>query len=367
MPSSLNNLQSYLVLAVLCCAILLLNGCAQVGPNSISRGRAAYNEAITRTDDEQLLMSIVKGRYGESYNMLAITGVAANIRFSARAEAQFGIGSSESYAGNLIPLSSGVAYEENPTITYAPAQGAEYLRQLNSPIPLDTLILLVRTSRNPGSVITMLVETVNGLLNADFIPEEEKLDAKFTQFVRISSSLARARVLHWVRDATIKDKFYFVLTGYDPDHIEDVEAILSLLGLPIPKGKDKGEDIALPVVFALRGREWGGIGITTRSTAELLEIMQARVEVPEEHLKSGVAITYPPVGLPGQGIRIPVSRERPANAWVAVRYRGYWFYVDETDQPTKRAFKSVRTMFQLSIATAAEDQPAPVLTVPVAR
>ena len=43
-------------------AVLALSGCAIVGPRSISMGRADYNEAINRTEDEQMLLSIVKGR-----------------------------------------------------------------------------------------------------------------------------------------------------------------------------------------------------------------------------------------------------------------------------------------------------------------
>ena len=157
------GLRLFLALGILCSTIFSFYGCTQLGPRSISRGRASYNEAITQTDNEQLLMSIVRGRYGETYNMLAITAVAANIRFSANANAQVGIGPSENYIGNLVPLSSGVAYEENPTITYAPAQGAVFLRQLHSPVPLETLVLLVRTSRNPGGLFTMMVETINGI------------------------------------------------------------------------------------------------------------------------------------------------------------------------------------------------------------
>ena len=90
-------------------------GCSRLGPASISKGRAAYNEAITRTDDEQMLMGIVKGRYGETYDMLAVTAIAANIRFAATVGVEAGFGPSSSYDGNLVPFSGGVAYEENPT------------------------------------------------------------------------------------------------------------------------------------------------------------------------------------------------------------------------------------------------------------
>jgi len=41
-------------------------------------GRADYYETINKTEDEQLLMSIVRGRYGETFSHLEIIGVAAN-------------------------------------------------------------------------------------------------------------------------------------------------------------------------------------------------------------------------------------------------------------------------------------------------
>jgi hypothetical protein len=116
-------------LTTLCFVLFALSGCAVVGPKSISMGRADYNEAINRTEDEQMLPSIVKGRHGETFSLLAVSGVAANVRFGTNAGVEVGWGSKENYAGNLVPFSGGLAYEENPTITYAPVQGEHYLRQ----------------------------------------------------------------------------------------------------------------------------------------------------------------------------------------------------------------------------------------------
>jgi hypothetical protein len=50
--------------------------------------------------------------------MISVASVTANLQFSARAATNIGIGDSDNYAGNLIPLSAGVGYEENPTMRY---------------------------------------------------------------------------------------------------------------------------------------------------------------------------------------------------------------------------------------------------------
>ena len=80
--------------------------------------------------DEQLLMAIVKGRYGETTSLLSVNGVAANVRFNTQAGVNFGFGPESSYSGNLVPFSGSGTYEENPTITYAPVHGEKYIRQL---------------------------------------------------------------------------------------------------------------------------------------------------------------------------------------------------------------------------------------------
>ena len=74
------RIKSHIAKAALLLILWVLAGCAVVGPSSINMGRASYNEAINKTEDEQLLTSIVRGRYGELYSLLAVTGVAANIR-----------------------------------------------------------------------------------------------------------------------------------------------------------------------------------------------------------------------------------------------------------------------------------------------
>ena len=77
------------------------SGCAVIGPQSITAGRGVYAEVINRTEDEQILNVIVRQRYDETFGMMSVTSVTANLRFSAQAGANIGIGDSDNYAGNL--------------------------------------------------------------------------------------------------------------------------------------------------------------------------------------------------------------------------------------------------------------------------
>ena len=58
------------------------------------------------------------------------------------------------------------------------------------------------------------------------------------------------------------------------------------------------------------------------------------------------------------------SSERPANAFVAVKHRGSWFYVDDRDHVSKRLFNAVYDLFNMEIAPSGGGG-GPILTVPV--
>lgn len=356
-----------LIFTTFCVMLGILSACSAVGPRSISMGRADYNEAINRTEDEQMLLSIVKGRYGETFSLLAVSGVAANVSFGANAGAQVGIGPSSDYEGNLVPFSAGLAYEENPTITYVPVQGEKYLRQLLSPIPLDLLILMSRAEGIPVDYLTLLAKRINAMRNPDFLGTPSTVpDPRFQRFVEVNKELKQAGVIQFVEDPRKEDRFNLLITGYAPSYSEKVRTYLSLLGIPMPVEESK--DIIIPVYFGIKVEGLDGIAISTRSTFDLIEILRAAVEIPEEHVgERGVTHNYPPPGLAGKGLYIHASKSRPTGAILAVKHRGYWFYIDDTDIRTKLFYYLVRALWSVSIDAAGNQREAPVLTIPVSR
>jgi hypothetical protein len=350
------------LLMVLC----TFSGCSVVGPASINMGRASYNEAINSTEDEQMLLTIVKGCYGETFSLLAVSGVVANVRFRTNAAVQVGFGSGENYAGNLVPFSGGLVYEENPTITYEPVYGEHYLRQLMSPIPLDLLVLSVRAGRQSAQQYTMLVKRINNLRNPDYLDAPyAQPDPRFQRFVELNMELDKAGVLDILADPREEVPFDILIRDYVPAYSEKVREYLSLLGIPMPV--DESKNIILPVYFAVKGRDLHGIAISTRSTADLIQILRATVKIPQEHADAGLAMNYPRPGLAGKDIHIHASKDKPKRAAVAVKHRGYWFYIDDTDMRSKLFYKTVRALWSVSIAASGDRRTAPVLTIPASR
>ena len=56
------------------------------------------------------------------------------------------------------------------------------------------------------------------------------------------------------------------------------------------------------------------------------------------------------------------SRDKPKDPFLAVKYRDYWFYIEDTDFRSKRMFSFL--LFLLSLAEGGGEGLAPVLTLP---
>ena len=344
----------------------LLAGCTVTGPSAVRSGRLAYNEAIAETNNQQMLMFVVQNRYEESGSLLSVASITANVSMTTSAGIQLGFGDSDSYAGNLVPFSAGAVYEENPTISYTPVAGAEYARQLFSPVPVSLLAPMTGALADPAYIYDALVASVNGVRNPDFRYSPSDADPSFGRLVTIMTRLTRTNRLDWVEDPRQPGHFFIVIDRYAPAYEAEVRELLELVGLPAPN--DRAARVILPVLLALDERAAGGLGIITRSVGDLMEILSAAIDVPEEDLRRGVARTYPPLGRVGTGLQIKHSKARPEHAAVSIRYRDGWFYIDETDQVTKRFFRLMAALWSISIAeSAGRGAAAPVLTVPVSR
>jgi len=338
---------------------------ATLGPGAIVRGRGLYTEVIRETSNEQTLELFVHARYGEPFGLLSVTSVTANLRATATSAAEFGVGPDSNFKGNLVPLSLGLAYEENPTISYAPLQGERYAKSILSPIGLDVLVLLLGIERAPAQLISVLVKRVNGLQNPMYGPPESR--AAFQDSIDLLARLQNAGQATWTSTSTKDGSFALVVYDYAPGNRQAVRELLGRWGLPESLARE-GRDIVLPVKLALGNVTKPALNLQTRSVYDLIEMAARSVEVPPEHAVRGL----PDPGLDGPSplrglLRIHNSPGRPpGDVLVAVRYRSYWFYVSADDGPSKLAFRLLQTLINMRLVEAAP-QLAPTLTIPAAR
>jgi hypothetical protein len=352
--------------ALLVVGALVFCGCAAVGPRFIAAGRGVYADVINRTEDEQILNVLVRQRYDETFGMISVASITANLRFSAQAGANIGIGDSDDYAGNLVPLSAGVAYDENPTISYVPLSGEDFMRRMLGPISLNEWLLIGGTATHPGLVFGLAVRRVNGLKNR--LLSGEPPSPGFARLVELYDRLRLAGVLDIVREfepdpeGRPEGRYLYEIHDYADAHGDSVREFLDLLGIEV---KPDGSTIFLPIREAV-GSSASAIPLQTRSAYDVLRVIGAGIEIPSPHLEAGIveplASAVPKEERP---ITIRSSEKRPDDATVRIRFRDWWFYVDATDTDSKRGFIFLQTFVGMRLADPAAAQQAPVITVPV--
>ena len=344
--------------ALLAVIALGLCGCATVGPQSITAGRGVYTEVINKTEDEQILNVLVRQRYDETFGMISVASVTANLQFSARAATNIGIGDSDNYAGNLVPLSAGVGYEENPTISYVPLSGEDFTRRMLSPVSTDEWLLLGSGVGQPGHVFSLAVRRVNKLRNPFF--SEEPPSPAFARFIELYGRLRLADVLDIVTGPGSKNEpgYFWAIHDYEEAHGDSVRELLDLIGIQV---KLDGSPIILPLRDAV-GSSSSAIHVQTRSAYEVLRALGDGIEIPPSHLQAGIV---EPRTSAMRFITIRSAEKRPENATVRIRFRDWWFYIDATDTQSKRAFMFLQTFIGMRLADPATAHKAPVITIPV--
>ncbi len=104
----------------------------------------------------------------------------------------------------------------------------------------------------------------------------------------------------------------------------------------------------------------------TRSIVELLQNAAAQVEVPSEDIAQHRAVPGFESGRDFPGvvpmIRVHSAKTKPGDAFVAVNYRHTWFFINDDDLFSKRAFAQLMELFTMAESGPKANQP--VVTIP---
>jgi hypothetical protein len=352
-------------------ALVWVCGCSDLlgprvglGPGAIVRGRGLYNEVITITNNQQILELIVRARYGEPAGLLAVASVTANLRAVASTGAQYGIGPSGNYSGNLVPLSLGLAYEENPTIAYTTVQGERYAKAMLAPVSIDMLGLLAGNEHRSVRLTSVLVKQVNGLQNPPYGPPQAR--AAFAQSIALLEELELAGQAAWASTATQPHGVALVIHDYAGKRTV-VRDLLRRWGLSTSLARGD-RDIVLPLDLAVGRPTQSKLNVVTRSVYELVMLAASAVDVPPEHAALGLtdhALDH--VSFFRGLLRIHSSPDPPSTAvLVSIRHRGFSFYIAADDTESKRAFHLLEVLIGMHLVEGTP-QTAPMLTIPVAK
>ncbi|HEC15297.1 MAG TPA: hypothetical protein ENI99_01785 [Sedimenticola sp.] len=350
---------------VLLAFVALLGGCAKLGPAMMKAGRGAYNITIQATNDEQLLLNLVRLRYRDTPMFLEVSSV--NTRFtlnsSLSASGSFPEGSDTYGIGGQL------GYSDQPTVTYTPLQGENFVQRLLAPVDLDTVLLMYHSGWSIERVLRLAVQRLNGIENAPSASGPTPARApRYRDFLRAAKLLRTLQRSDALRLGTVQEgdeSFVAVqIAPHSLDHPE-VQELMGILGLE--PGRAFYE-----MRMAVNGGTGGRfIAVNTRSLLGTMFFLSQSVMVPktDEELRR-VTTTLDDNGRPFDWRRVTgglfvvhSQKQQPANAAVSVYYRGHWFYIDDSDLDSKSTFSLLSQLFALQAGKT--KSVAPLLTLPV--
>jgi len=128
-----------------------------------------------------------------------------------------------------------------------------------------------------------------------------------------------------------------------------------------------------PLVINVMDHNPNHVSIRTRSVMGILYLLSQSVEVPQEDVRKGKLTTTKYAdgrpfywsGLFSNLFQIKSSSEKPSDAFVRIKYRGSWFYIDDTDVESKRTYSLFSQIFAIQAGKIKVERPT--LTLPIGR
>jgi hypothetical protein len=352
-------------LVILAAATLGQTGCQHYGPRSIAADRIPYNQAIAMSWKEQTLLNIVKLRYMDTPFFVDVPQITSGYTIQGIATTNAGIfppvSNLSSFAQQLgLTFNAQGGYQDRPTISYTPQTGSQFVRNITQPINPGSVLFLLQSGYPADVVFDLTVESINGVKNRS--ASGGQLRSADPEFAQIVKSLRKAQISGHVGIRMEKDKekgdsvaFFFHDQDVDPALARELVEVRNALRLD-PDGRD------FRVAFGGTSKNKNEISILSRSVIRILSELATFVEVPDEHLASGIA---PPIGTadsdgPPQ-FNVLSSCKKPCDPFVAVCYEGRWFWIEKSDFHSKRTMSYLLVLLALSDTGAKES--LPVITI----
>lgn len=354
---------------------LLLSGCGtfdellQIGPDSVEDGRGQFNTVIAETNDQQLLLNLVKRRYGDNTALLEVNSVSTTLEWKRGGNLGLTLFDGGEDA-NSLGIGANGAYTERPTITYLPVKGPDLIKKNLSSLDPEVLILLSRSGWRMERIMRLTLNSINDLDNAAAASGPTPAFAPDTSdFEKLLSVIEKVGHGQFVLGYTIiNDQKVLALDArmemLERPEMQDFTKILKV---------DKHSFYVVNVEGNTDYRSNKEIDIKVRSLSGIEFYLSHGVQVPEEHImQNKVRMTKTADGeifdwdsIFGDLFQIQSSRQEPSEDIAAVKcfWRGYWFYIDDTDIESKNTFMLLNQITALQ--SGAMDKSGPLLTLPV--
>ena len=358
-----------LTLSSIIILMFLISGCSQLGPDFMENGRNEYNKVLANTNDEEMLLNLVRRRYADSIAILEVNSVSTSLEWKRSGGLIANI--FEGTDNNNLGIRGDGSYSEKPTITYLPLQGSNYVRNVLSPIKPEIILLLTRSGWSIERLLRLTANKINGINNASEAsgptPNFEPSYKEFKVLANIFYQLQQKNIISFGYHSEGANKKLALLIRKNFIRSKEVKSLLATLNL-----STRNTVIPLTTSFS-NGTEGESIEINLRSLAGIQFFLSHGVLIPHEDIiNNRVKITKTKDGenFNWQDILLDLfvvysQKEKPSNASVAVKYRGHWFFIKDNDMESKYTLMLLNQISALQSGNL--EKVGPVLTLPVSQ
>jgi len=330
----------------------LLVSCSSFGPSTIERDRMDYGLSLNTSIKQQLLGNIVRLRYMEAPIFVDVASVINQYSLSGNIDAGIGFSS----GNNTGSFGAGGRWEDRPTITYSPISGRKFSESLLTPIAPESLFALVQSGWSTELMFRLTVAQINGVVDAN---PPLQADPRFREMLSVWNRLREARIIALRRSSNLNEKAKIVLYVNDVELDEQTREDLLFLRDTLGLRKDVKE---FTLSYGLISHDPDALVVLTLSILDMMVDLARLVDVPQQHIDEGRTFpTFVDTGLGGHLLKVHSSLEEPEMPYVAIRERGYWFYIDDRDLMSKRTFGVLQIL--LSLTDSGDAAKGPVLSI----
>jgi hypothetical protein len=343
--------------------VLALAGCTHLGPQTVTRDRFDYNTAISDSWKEQTLLNIVKIRYADMPLFVEVASIVSGYTLEGSINLNGVVSSSDAIQRDSLSLGSSGKFTDRPTITYVPITGSQFNKNFMTPIPPHSVLFLMQTGWAADLIFPLTVDSINGLRSRVLAGANQRSgDAGYYRVVELIRKIQRSGATGMRmkkgdegQDTTI---MFFHQDSISPETRADMKELYVLLGLE-PGLRE------INIIYGLISGNNKELSFLTRSMLQIMIELATSIDVPPEHVEEGRTV---PSLKPSGGkqfstlMAIHHSRGKPADAFTAVRYRDYWYWIDDRDFRSKRTFAFLMILFSLTETGGREG--LPLVTIP---
>jgi hypothetical protein len=275
-----------LVSVMLACMMLwIVSGCGSIGPKSVGRDRFDYVSAISDSWKQQLLLNIVKMRYGDTPVFLDVGQVISGYELEGTLTAGGTIGTGNKSApgalGDFVNLGAGGRYLDRPTITYTPLTGADFVKSMLTPFPPGAIMFLIEAGWPVDFLLQISTQAINGIRNRKAGIDARQADPEFIEVVnllkRIQTEGGIGFKVHREKTGEEATMLLFHTRHLTQQASQDMAELKRLLRL-------NPEATEIQITYGADMQSDHEIALHTRSGYQVMVALATLISVPPQHI-----------------------------------------------------------------------------------